>query len=321
MSEQMNSYLTFIDFTRGVREEIHGLFPNDKVTIEELKKDNGTQIGICVKREEIKIAPVLYLDGYYRKYVNDELSFSEACRAVYNTFIEEFKKGDIDVEWLKDFEKIKDNLFIGAMNIDLNKEQLEDIPAWCVGDIAFYMYANIDMGIRGTGRIKIKYEHLKGWNFLHNEVHDLFDYALCNMIDKARVQLIAMEDLLVGMLDSSPDVKYNEKLNGKPDITNKDSFLYVLKSDKENDAGIAYCGDIMDKIAETIGDGFYMIPSSVHEWIIIKNNSGMKFDDIAGMIPEVNLEVVDRKDWLSNSLYRYDLTRGLTVAKEGDRLE
>lgn len=70
-------------------------------------------------------------------------------------------------------------------------------------------------------------------------------------------------------------------------------------------SGVLASETIMGEIREEYGD-FYVIPSSLHEIIVIPKGMGEEIDHIKEMIREVNATVVDSQDILSGHLYLYD---------------
>ena len=49
-----------------------------------------------------------------------------------------------------------------------------------------------------------------------------------------------------------------------------------------------------------------MLPSSVHEFILIKDDGRQKAKDLNKMIKNVNETVLEPRDFLSNQCYHYD---------------
>lgn len=62
----------------------------------------------------------------------------------------------------------------------------------------------------------------------------------------------------------------------------------------------------MDEIAEKLGGDFVVLPSSVHETIILPLNEDMDCNTLDSMIQEINAGVLDEKDKLSDHAFQYD---------------
>jgi hypothetical protein len=63
-------------------------------------------------------------------------------------------------------------------------------------------------------------------------------------------------------------------------------------------------------LAYSIGSGFYVIPSSIHEVIIVPSEDTYEADDIRNMIREINDTQVKVEEILSYSLYYFDKAQG-----------
>lgn len=63
--------------------------------------------------------------------------------------------------------------------------------------------------------------------------------------------------------------------------------------------------NIRQEIAEKIGD-FYVLPSCIHETIIIPKDIGMELEELEHMVQEVNYTQVALDERLSDHVYEYD---------------
>ena len=83
--------------------------------------------------------------------------------------------------------------------------------------------------------------------------------------------------------------------------------MYVLTSDDKL-YGAKYLADTdkLDEISEKLGCDLVVIPSSVHECIILPNDGSMDRAVIESMIHDVNSTQVPPKDILSEHAYCYD---------------
>lgn len=76
----------------------------------------------------------------------------------------------------------------------------------------------------------------------------------------------------------------------------------------QNGAYAIFSDDAREKVAELIGDRFYCIPSSIHEFICIPESLGLDcgMKTLVGMIRQVNEAEVDPADQLSDKLYFFN---------------
>ena len=58
--------------------------------------------------------------------------------------------------------------------------------------------------------------------------------------------------------------------------------------------------------SEKLGGDFFLLPSSVHEVILIPDKPDMQYSELEKIVKEVNATQVDVKDQLSDHVYHYD---------------
>ena len=86
-----------------------------------------------------------------------------------------------------------------------------------------------------------------------------------------------------------------------------DRSMFVL-SNRENVQGAVYMFDenILKKIAEKLNSSLIILPSSIHETIIMRETESMNMNFMRNMVTDVNEMVVESELWLSDEVYRYD---------------
>ena len=62
----------------------------------------------------------------------------------------------------------------------------------------------------------------------------------------------------------------------------------------------------MEKIAASLGGNYFVLPSSIHEVLVLPDDGNLNYMELEQMVKEVNETTVDRKDQLSNNVYYYD---------------
>ncbi len=79
-------------------------------------------------------------------------------------------------------------------------------------------------------------------------------------------------------------------------------------------AGVLLYEGLCSAIAMQVGGSFLIIPSSIHEVILLEDDGKIPEEELADMVGNVNSIVLEPKDILSDSVYRFDLKNGFTVA-------
>ncbi|MBQ6409146.1 MAG: hypothetical protein IJJ64_14080, partial [Butyrivibrio sp.] len=72
-------------------------------------------------------------------------------------------------------------------------------------------------------------------------------------------------------------------------------------------AGVIAYQDFMEKASERVGgESFFILPSSIHEILIVPDNGLMDLQHLESMVREVNATTVDPADKLTDNVYHYD---------------
>ena len=64
--------------------------------------------------------------------------------------------------------------------------------------------------------------------------------------------------------------------------------------------------DVLERLAEECGKDLYILPSSVHETILLADSGKERPRELKSMIVQVNRTQVAPEEVLTDSLYRYD---------------
>lgn len=92
------------------------------------------------------------------------------------------------------------------------------------------------------------------------------------------------------------------------------AMMYVLTNSNQVNGAVYMCDEeVMSLIAEKLGSDLIVIPSSIHETIILKETENMSVRELNAMVEAVNAEAVNPQERLGNFVYRFD--------REAQRLE
>lgn len=139
---------------------------------------------------------------------------------------------------------------------------------------------------------------------------DLYKSALKNLRPSLRTLSSVMAEMMSimgGGMDASDD-----SMLEIPDI-------YVLSNEKNlQGASCILKEEVLKEMAEKYNSDLYILPSSIHEVLIVpadnKEDDMDQTSSLFNMVCEVNSGVVGIEEKLSDSLYRYSLEAGLTLA-------
>jgi len=302
--------MEFKKFTENVLKEIRekaaGKF---SAWTTEVVKNNGVRLtGITTVAKDSKSGPCVYLDGYYHEYKKGNREFGEILEDIYGQIImhQEYAL-QITVSDFLQWETIREHIYPRLVNADMNRELLAEIPHRLFLDLAVVYCVRVDVSEDGFGSILIHYPHTEMWG--QNE-EILYQIAMENMCSKNETTFDSMENILKCFL------KENAPYGGK-DIL-EDTGMYVLtnRSRLFGASSILQPG-ILAEIAEGTKSNLIILPSSIHEVILIPAREDEIPDrgSFCKMICDVNKECLSDVEVLSDHPYFYNrVTAQITAA-------
>ena len=83
--------------------------------------------------------------------------------------------------------------------------------------------------------------------------------------------------------------------------------LYVMTNRSQTfGASCMLYDSALEDFAKSQGCNVVILPSSIHEVLLLKHEKGMDFKDMREMVMEINRNEVPEEDVLSDSVYLYD---------------
>ena len=269
------------------------------VEIYESMKNNGNlRKGIIIKEKGRNIGPVIYMEEFYDRY-NKGVSLEKNISDILNFY----RKIRCPVNWdcndLLDIEKAKDKLAIKLINYSRNKEYLKGCPYVRVLDLAAIFFIVVDVKKDGLATVVITNEYMKHWNVSKLE---LYEMALNNSCRVLPAKFATMQDTLTNLM-------FGEEFNSSVMFTEDEQAkeMYVLTNEYRNCGAscILYKG-VLDMIGDMLNRNFFILPSSIHEVIILPAYENMEAGRIDCIIDDVNTNLVTDEELLGNHCYMYD---------------
>lgn len=282
------SYDEFNEMVRTKLEDICG--EEFSVSVYEALKNNSVvHKGISIKENTNQIAPTIYMDEYYTDYC-DGRDISEIIHDILRVYSANRLGPEVDTEKFTDFEWVKDRIFFKVINAEKNRGLLQQVPCSLYLDLA--MVYGVYMGdYKGSfSSILIKKEHMKLWQVDSQEIREL---AVKNTPGLLPSGIWTMSDLLMDM--------------GAPaDCGDFGIPMYILSNkNRVNGAGAMLYEGVLRRFAEDIDSDLYVLPSSVHELILVPQGEIRDPMELKELIAEVNDTQVAGEEILSYSLYEY----------------
>lgn len=292
--------MNYEDFLEYVKDSV-GKFMGDGFTVHLNKvfKDNGLELtGLVIREKSRNTAPTIYLEGLYYEYCKG-MEMGDVINKIIRVYEENCNKLEMNFEQFADYEWMKPRVLYRLVNYDANEKMLQDLPHKRYMDLAMVFFIIFEHDVVGDGIISIHNKHMELWGV---DVEELCARAMENTQRILPYRFSCIEHAMEAILksESSEDVLDN-------DVTSKDNMYVLTNTRKIFGAAVLLYDNMLKKIANKVKDDFYIVPSSLHEVIIIpKKTFPHEKEDLKEMIQNVNKEEMQLQDILSDCIYEYD---------------
>lgn len=275
-----------------------------RITIQSVNKNNGLVLtGITILRKDCNIAPTIYLNQAFEQY-QEGRTLESICREFIRVYEEHKVETDFDVSCVTDFSKVQSRICYKLINAEKNEVLLTDVPHILLEDLAVIFYILVSSDVEGTGTVTIRNNMLELWNV---NADTLYELALANTqrLFRGTVQSMAnvMMDILSKQMDEESAMEFFDMMVGEDDVIP----MYVCTNTmKLNGAGVILYNGLLQEFADRVGSDVFILPSSIHETLLIPANADMDAEYLRDMVRTVNRTEVAPDEILSDSVYRYN---------------
>ena len=233
------------------------------------------------------MAACVSLDKLYEDYANDVVTAAEKAVAV-------IKKGmhmDIDLSLTQNWDCVKEKVYKVLLpktnGVDLEKVPYKEVA----GDMVEFYYVDVKVG-EEDGRFMLNNELIQKYGVTKEEVEA---QANANTQALKGLRIFPIGDILNDIVDRDDSTVLFV-------MTNNESYYGA--------ATILYPG-VEKEIKKVIKREYFLIPSSVHEWLITEKGK-MPLEYINSMIQSINKDSLLETEVLSD--HAYELVDGVLHA-------
>ncbi|MCM1273335.1 MAG: DUF5688 family protein [Clostridium sp.] len=291
--------MEFNDFLNEVRDKLPDYlmqYDIESINISPVSKNNGKKCtGMAIVLRGEQVAPNIYMEYYYMLYCQEH-----DMDHVLKLIADEYKEASSGLDQLgftlmnDDVCMVKDNIFLKLINMEKNKSNLSECPYLPFMDLAISFRVMVQKDKRGMASAALKHSDLERWNL---EVDALYGIAYENTRKLFPPVIKKLETVIGEKLDDTRKLSQN-------------SNLYVFtNADGINGASCIVFEDILKEFGEKHGS-FFILPSSIHETLLLPVCSTKMRGELEEMVRDINKYVVSDMDYLSDSVYYYDVDKG-----------
>lgn len=290
-------------FKESILQQVKQLYPYAEVTINKINKNNGVSFdNLHINNSNSRVVPCIYLDQYYIQYQR-----GLTIKTIVSEILSKYEFGNSSIESLHtnpliydfaDFTKIKNRIVFKLINFEKNRELLEVIPHTKFLDLAIVYMFLAQEGTDTIGIIQIRNEHLDLWKISKEEIHS---FAMQNTQRLMPESLNSLTNVVQGLMSEF-------EISKDLDVSNE-ADVYVLTNQKGiNGAGTMLYPEVLSSFSSIYCkniDSVYILPSSVHEVLLVPVNVHYDAKQIQQMVEEVNQTQVPKEEILSDNVYVY----------------
>ena len=305
--------MNFEEFINTIKDTIKEYLPEDyrdaEVNILENRKLNTNYTGLTVTREGDTLAPTINLNNLFDSYSkHPEHSITAVMQEVASVI--QHTPETFDIGRIMDYDRVKKNLFMRLSAAEKNKDLLEHAPHIRKEDLAITFHIMLDQSDKGTATTMINDNMMEAYGI---DLNQLYQDALLNSPVICPAQIENMGEALSRMMiedmksaGAPPEVIQEMEKDLKE--SNKDNPMTIITNDRLVDgaSAIFYPG-VMDLVGERMQGDYFILPSSVHETLVVPDDGRVSLQELTDMVKEVNMTQVNPEDQLTDQVYHYDI--------------
>ena len=249
-----------------------------------VKTNDCVQDGLMLMDENTLAAPTIYLEDFYEFYEEgaDVSSIADKIIEIHDKNVDLCPISNFDIE---NFELSKNKITFKLVNTAINQIYLKDLVHIDYLDLSILFDCTVVLPDGQVMSTRITEEIMKIW---HTNKETLLEIAKENT-----------KRILGLFLQEAGEILQDRKENHGPK-------LYIL-SNRTGHAGAVniFLPGVLKDLAEELQDDLYIIPSSIHEVLLVPVSGVISRENIDEMVRDVNKNVLEPKDILSNHSYYY----------------
>lgn len=285
-----------------------------------VKRNNGVELtGIVISRAGSNTSPTFYINEMYRDDITEK-EVKETAKQLYQQFRKTEGKTEMDLSDFLDYKKIKDKIAVKLINAEKNEELLKSVPHKIFYNLALVVYYSVEeTPFGGKGAILIYHTHRQQWKI---EEEELLGEAIRNTPRMFPGKIESMGSVMQQIITSEFGRNFDEKELSSLGISleewtemffpvkksgEKQVSMYVLSNHQKLYGAVCMLyPDLLKNFTYKMGQDCYILPSSVHEVILVPANETVNWKELREIVTDINRTQVSEEEILADCIYYYD---------------
>ena len=297
------------EFYEEIKENIREYLPPEYEDAEislttQVKNMDVEMTGLLIRLPGESAAPVIYLDSMYEQY--------EDGRPMEGILMEvaDPRRGaslaslSIDPDTVTRYSEVRDKLQIRLLDTRANRKRLDNLVHHSYGDLTACYCVVLKETPENSMGCMVTPSMMKCWGITKRQLHEDAIEA-----DTLRgVFLFDMSSVEAMILEGAEPVNMLGEGAVAPEPDQPPKLMCLTSGSRMYGAGLIVDPRIQEQIAGVCGGSYFILPSSVHEVLIMKDDGGRAEEAPAleGLVQEINATTVDPSDRLSDHVQYYD---------------
>ena len=200
----------------------------------------------------------------------------------------------VDVQSITNYETAKNLLCFEVVGTEQNADMLANIPHTDVENMSMVYRLQLDSNEHGASTVLITNAMMEQYGVTKEQ---LDADAMENAPEIRPASFKTMAEVMAEMMGMPVEMMPQDMAPPMYVATNED---------KVQGAAVMFYPNFMDQAAKELGGDVFVLPSSVHEVLILPDDGNMSVGELRDMVTTINATEVSAQDRLADSVYHYD---------------
>lgn len=279
---------------QDLKDAMADISPGATVDVRSVEKlQEGSYTGIAISPAGGNVGMTLNANQLF-----DQMQDGQSYEGVLAVAVSTAERGlhdmpAVDVSELMNYEAAKKYLCFDVVGSDRNADMLEKVPHTDKENISMVYRLQLDSTENGAATVLITNAMMEQFGVTKEQLHA---DAMENAQEIRPADFRTMAAVMAEMM-------------GMPEEMMADMAppMYVATNqDKVQGAAVMFYPDFMEQAAKELGGDIFILPSSVHEVLILPDDGNMNAQELKEMVTSINASEVAPEDRLTDSVYHYD---------------
>lgn len=285
-------------FAQDVKRALHEKgFTDIEVYVKQVDNINRSYESLAVRRAGSNLGMSFMLEDYLTAAQR-----GASYQKIVNMAVNDIKKNirDLtffDLDTIRNYEDVKNRLSLELISAERNAEVLEYLPHKRIEDMAVVYRINVE---HGEDKISL----LMNKPMLHS-----YGISLEQLHKDAKESAAVMKPAIIrgvgSVLCEAMGIK-NAEEQGSVDMDEDEMLFIASVPSRDMGAAVLAYDSFLEDAAKKLGGDFFVLPSSVKEALLLKDDGETPYHVLKSIVLQVNATEVPSDEKLTDNVYHYD---------------